>query len=147
MAGNPEVCFWVSRKGVVEQRESGKPAFGFALFLWPSELLECGNRNAISKGGGKGGKPDFGFPCFPRTVTSTALLLISRWGKGFHRCLARSQNSGPAISARQRICEDSVHASLRTTMAAASVQPEAMLVETKLGACLRQCDTSSESGS
>ena len=45
----------------VEPRESGKPAFGFALFLGPPGLLECGNRVAISKGGGKGGKPAFGF--------------------------------------------------------------------------------------
>jgi hypothetical protein len=63
---------------VVEPRESGKPAFGFPLFLGPSELLECGNGNAISKGGGKGGKPGFGFPGFPRTAISTAFARL-RW--------------------------------------------------------------------
>jgi hypothetical protein len=31
---------------------------------------------AISKGGGKGGKPGLGFPCFPRTVISTAYLSV-----------------------------------------------------------------------
>lgn len=61
------------REDIVEPRESGKPAVGFALFLGPSRLWECGNRAAISKGGGKGGKPDFGFPGFPRAVISIAV--------------------------------------------------------------------------
>lgn len=60
------------REGVVEPRESGKPAIGFPLSLAPPGRRECGNRGAISKGGGKGGKPVFGFPDFPRTVISTA---------------------------------------------------------------------------
>jgi hypothetical protein len=76
---------------VIEPRESGKPAFGFPLFLGPSELLECGNRNAISKGGGKGGKPDLGFPCFPRTVISTALLLGFSMREAINDVLAGSQ--------------------------------------------------------
>jgi hypothetical protein len=36
---------------------------------WNVEIAE-----AISKGGGKGGKPGVGFPCFPLAVISTALL-------------------------------------------------------------------------
>jgi hypothetical protein len=40
-----------------------------------SKLWECGNRKAISKGGGKDGKPAFGFPGFPPPGISTALLL------------------------------------------------------------------------
>src|ERR1035437_7457707 len=39
-----------------------------AVGMWESRWF-CG----ISKGGGKGGKPWFGFPCFPRTGISTAL--------------------------------------------------------------------------
>ena len=41
--------------------------FGFDLGTGESssELWECGNRGAISKGGGKRGKPGFGFPRFP----------------------------------------------------------------------------------
>src|SRR4051794_4919874 len=40
-----------------------------AVGMWESRWF-C----AISKGGGKGGKPGFGFPCFPRTGISTAYL-------------------------------------------------------------------------
>jgi len=53
-------------------------------------------------------------------------------GKGLHRCLRLFLKQRTAISVRQRIREDSGHAPLRTTMAAASVQPEAMLVKTRL---------------
>jgi hypothetical protein len=35
-----------------------------------------GIAGAISKGGGKGGKPGFGFQGFPRTVISTAFRLV-----------------------------------------------------------------------
>jgi hypothetical protein len=37
-----------------------------------SKMWECGNREAISKDGGKDGKPAFGFPGFPRAVISTS---------------------------------------------------------------------------
>jgi hypothetical protein len=42
------------------------------IYKESSKLGECGNREAISKGSGKGGKPDFGFPGFPLPVISTA---------------------------------------------------------------------------
>ena len=45
-----------------------------------SELWECGNREAISKDGGKGGKPDLGFPGFPRPGISTAQSFAVRFG-------------------------------------------------------------------
>ena len=64
-----------SRGRMVEPRESGKPGFGFALFLGVSELLRCANRSAISKGGRKGEKPDLGSPGFPQAVISAALVL------------------------------------------------------------------------
>ena len=35
-------------------------------------MWESRRSRGIPKGGGKGGKPDFGFPCFPRTGISTA---------------------------------------------------------------------------
>jgi hypothetical protein len=38
--------------------------------MWESHL-------AISKSGGKGGKPAFGFPGFPPLVISTAYFLLS----------------------------------------------------------------------
>jgi len=43
------------REGIAAEA-SGKPAVGFPLCLGPPGLWECGNRGAISKGGGKGGK-------------------------------------------------------------------------------------------
>jgi hypothetical protein len=45
-------------------------------FPWLPRLLECGNRVAISKGGGKYGKPDFRFPGFPRAVISIAIARL-----------------------------------------------------------------------
>ena len=62
---------------IAAPRESGKPAVGFPLFRGSSGQWECGNRGAISKGGGKGGKRVFGFPGFPRTVISTDIAV---WG-------------------------------------------------------------------
>ena len=52
--------------------------FGFDLGTGESssELWECGNRGAISKGGGKRGKPGFGFPRFPPPGISTTLFLL-----------------------------------------------------------------------
>ena len=52
--------------------------FGFDLGTGESssELWECGNRGAISKGGGKRGKPGFGFPRFPPSGISTTLFLL-----------------------------------------------------------------------
>jgi hypothetical protein len=48
--------------------------FGLDVYVQQSsELWECGNRAAISKDGGKDGKPAFGFPGFPSVVISTAL--------------------------------------------------------------------------
>jgi hypothetical protein len=41
--------------------ESGRLFLAFHFSAAASELLECGNRNAISKDGGKDGKPDVGF--------------------------------------------------------------------------------------
>src|SRR5208282_3496900 len=38
------------------------------IYKESSKLGECGNREAISKGSGKGGKPDVGFPGFPLPV-------------------------------------------------------------------------------
>jgi hypothetical protein len=42
------------------------------IYKESSKLGECGNGEAISKGSGKGGKPDFGFPGFPLPVIATA---------------------------------------------------------------------------
>jgi len=50
---------------------------------------ECGNRSAISKGGGNIGKPLFGFAGFPRTVISTAVLL--------RRLFLRTNDRSPAL--------------------------------------------------
>jgi hypothetical protein len=44
-----------------------------------SKMWECGNREAISKDGGKDGKPAFGFPGFPRAVISTSRSVSVRW--------------------------------------------------------------------
>ena len=41
------------------------------------ERWKCGNRVAISKSRGKGGKPASGFPGFPWLVICTALPLLS----------------------------------------------------------------------
>ncbi len=48
---------------------------------------------AISKGGGKSGKPWFGFPGFPRTVISTALPLL-RFGSFLLFCGGPSEAVG-----------------------------------------------------
>ncbi len=69
------VCEWALRMGTVEPWESGKPGVGFPLSHGPPRLWECGNRAAISKDGGKSGKPASGFPGFPRAVISIAFGL------------------------------------------------------------------------
>jgi hypothetical protein len=46
-----------------------------------SKMWECGNREAISKDGGKDGKPAFGFPGFPRAVISTSRSVSVRWSR------------------------------------------------------------------
>src|SRR5260370_9229913 len=66
------------REGLEEGRESGKHVVGFQFFLGTQGVWECGKRGAIYKGGGKGGKPGFGFPGFPRTAISTAFARL-RW--------------------------------------------------------------------
>src|SRR5689334_3095593 len=64
--------FEVEKRKQEQQWESGKPAFGFPLFHC---RRGCGNvgiaQFAISKDGGRGGKPGVGFPRRPRPVIST----------------------------------------------------------------------------
>ena len=61
------------KRGKVEEKVLGLLS-GLILERKPdSARWECGNRGAISKGGGKRGKPGFGFPRFPRPGISTAL--------------------------------------------------------------------------
>ena len=93
------------------------------IYRQSSKLWECGNREAISKGGGKGGKPDFGFPGFPRTVISTAwpislqlgsLLLFFRGSAeaiGFCSRLQDVSSIGDSI--QQRFAESRVRDDLR----------------------------------
>jgi hypothetical protein len=88
-----------------------------------SKLWECGNREAISKGGEKGGKPDFGFPGFPRTVISRAwpvslrlgsLLLFFRGSAEAIGFCARLQDvSSIGDSIQQRFAESRVGDDLR----------------------------------
>jgi hypothetical protein len=47
-------------------------------------LWECGNRGAISRGGGKDGKPGVGFPGFPRTGISTGLRVADDYAAVTH---------------------------------------------------------------
>ena len=53
--------------------------FHFSPACCGRELRECGNRNTISKGGGKQGKPTFGFPRFPLPGISAVLLPVTRF--------------------------------------------------------------------
>ena len=73
-------------KEIVALWESGRPGVGFPLFHGPSRLWECGNRAAISKDGGKSGKPAFGFPGFPRAVTDLPRFFLPSviWKSGFY---------------------------------------------------------------
>src|SRR5690348_9304613 len=77
---------------VKQQWESGKRDFGFPLFHCASRLRECGNRVAISKGCGRGGKPGFGFPRRPQPVISAAVFMrsssVESWRRAFVWLLA-----------------------------------------------------------
>ena len=68
-----------------QQWESGKRGFGFPLFHCASRLRECGNRIAISKGCGRGGKSGFGFPRRPQPVISAAVFMRSSSVEGRRR--------------------------------------------------------------
>jgi hypothetical protein len=93
------------------------------IYRQSSKLWECGNREAISKGGGKGGKPDFGFPGFPRTVISTAwpmslqlgsFLLFFRGSAEAIGFCARLQDVGSiGDSIQQRFAESRIRDDLR----------------------------------
>src|ERR1035438_6177537 len=77
------------------------PAVHMTQVLRP--LISSGER---SKAWGKGGKPAFGFPCFPQDVISTALLLCCLCSFLLTiECPAESIGFGPGFQDVRPVCD------------------------------------------
>jgi hypothetical protein len=63
---------------------------GVSLFIYGAEVVlwECGNREAISKSSGKGGKPDLGFPRFPAARHFHSVINLMAFNFSCRSCVA-----------------------------------------------------------